>query len=131
MRFSVFPGHRGRKNANDYSPENETFNVPRSTDVQLETAKVTVQDIVQLRFYSEFQWLIDFALYAAVVYTFTEIYAHYFPSKAAEEVNLGMVWCVLVAGFAYKILVSLTGLYFQVKKKGSSKNQRKVSPIFI
>ena len=85
--------------------------------MQLETTKVTVTDIVQLRFYAEFQWLIDFALYAIVVYTFTEVYAHFFPAKAAEEVNLGMVWCVLVAGFAYKILVSLTGLYFQVQRK--------------
>ena len=33
--------------------------------------------------------------------------------KAAQEVNLSMVWCILVVGFAYKLLMSLTGLYFE------------------
>ena len=36
-----------------------------------------------------------------------------FPKKADSEVNLSMVWCLLAIGFAYKILVSLTGLYFE------------------
>ena len=27
--------------------------------------------------------------------------------------NLSMVWCILVVGFAYKLLMSLTGLYFE------------------
>ena len=33
--------------------------------------------------------------------------------KATQEVNLSMVWCILVVGFAYKLLMSLTGLYFE------------------
>ena len=36
-----------------------------------------------------------------------------FPKKADSEVNLSMVWCLLAIGFAYKILASLTGLYFE------------------
>ena len=43
---------------------------------------------------------------------FFQIYINVFPSKAATEVNLSMLWCLLAVGFAYKILVSLTGLYF-------------------
>lgn len=42
-----------------------------------------------------------------------QIYIYCCPSKAAGEVNLSMVWCILVAGFAYKLLMSLTGLYFE------------------
>ena len=38
---------------------------------------------------------------------------YYSPLKAAQEVNLSMVWCILVIGFAYKLLMSLTGLYFE------------------
>ena len=38
---------------------------------------------------------------------------YYCPLKAAQEVNLSMVWCILVVGFAYKLLMSLTGLYFE------------------
>ena len=41
------------------------------------------------------------------------MYIAYYPLKAAQEVNLSMVWCILVVGFAYKLLMSLTGLYFE------------------
>ncbi len=90
----------------------ETFNVPKQNDLQLETARVSVIDVVQLRFYSEYQWLLDFSLYSLIVYVLTEVYIGYFPARAAQEVNLSMVWCLLAVGFAYKILASLTGLYF-------------------
>ena len=40
-------------------------------------------------------------------------YIYMFPKKADSEVNLSMVWCLLAIGFAYKILASLTGLYFE------------------
>ena len=42
----------------------------------------------------------------------------YFPNKAAQEVNLSMVWCALAVGFSYKILMSLTGLYFEGEEAG-------------
>ena len=42
-----------------------------------------------------------------------QTYIYVFPSKADGEVNLSMVWCLLAIGFAYKILTSLTGLYFE------------------
>jgi hypothetical protein len=41
------------------------------------------------------------------------MYIACYPIQATQEVNLSMVWCILVAGFAYKILMSLTGLYFE------------------
>ena len=44
---------------------------------------------------------------------FFQAYIFVFPSKAEVEVNLSMVWCLLAVGFAYKILSSLTGLYFE------------------
>ena len=40
---------------------------------QLETSKVTASDIVHLRYYFEYQWLVDFALYAATVFTISEV----------------------------------------------------------
>lgn len=41
-----------------------------------------------------------------------------FPGQSAQEVNLSMVWCTLAVGFAYKILMSLTGLYFEGEEGG-------------
>lgn len=51
----------------------ETFHVPRNLDIQLETAKVSRLDVVHLRYYSECQWLLDFSVYAAIVYILTEV----------------------------------------------------------
>lgn len=48
----------------------------------------------------------------------SQIYISYFPTKAAQEVNLSMVWCALAVGFSYKILMSLTGLYFEGEEAG-------------
>ncbi|XP_049797684.1 transmembrane protein 161B [Schistocerca nitens] len=89
----------------------DTFHVPRNLDIQLETAKVSSLDVVHLRYYSEYQWFVDFSLYAAIVYILTEVYSYYFPLK--DEFNLSMVWCTLAVGFSLKLLLSLTAHYFR------------------
>ncbi|CAK1598405.1 unnamed protein product [Parnassius mnemosyne] len=88
----------------------ETFHVPRSLDLQLETAPVTPLDVVHLRFYTEYLWIVDFSLYTSIVYIMSEVYTSLFPSK--DEFNLSMVWCLLVVLFSFKILLSLTKQYF-------------------
>lgn len=76
----------------------ETFHVPRNLDVQLETAKVSRLDVIHLKYYADYQWLIDFTLYSFVVYIITEVYQAFFPIK--DDVNLSMMWCTLVLIFA-------------------------------
>ncbi|XP_065073987.1 transmembrane protein 161B [Ochlerotatus camptorhynchus] len=88
-----------------------TFHVPRSLDVQLETIGIAPYDIVHLRYYTEYQWLVDFSLYTSIVYIVSEVYQFFFP--ITEEFNLSMVWCLLVVFFAFKLLASLTVQYFQ------------------
>ncbi|XP_067000369.1 transmembrane protein 161B [Anabrus simplex] len=92
----------------------DTFHIPRSLDVQLETTKVTPLDVVHLRYYTEYQWLVDFALYSTIVYIATEVYQYFFPLK--DEINLSMLWCFLVVGFALKLLVLLTVQYFRAEE---------------
>lgn len=94
---------KAKKGSKTYSSNNgvqkpETFHIPRSLDVQLETAKVTAFDVVHLKYYSDYQWLMDFVVYSAIVYTITESYQVFFPLK--DEVNLSMMWCTLVLIFA-------------------------------
>lgn len=72
--------------------------MPRNLDIQLETAKINEFDLLQLRYYTEYQWLVDFSLYAGIVYVLSEFYHYYFPLK--EEVNLSMMWCFLVLFFS-------------------------------
>ncbi|XP_026745080.1 transmembrane protein 161B [Trichoplusia ni] len=101
-------GKKGSKNESNGKPE--TFHVPRSLDIQLETAPVTALDVVHLRFYTEYVWIVDFSLYTLIVYIMSEVYTSIFPLK--DEFNLSMVWCILVVLFSFKILLSLTKQYF-------------------
>ncbi|XP_064469449.1 transmembrane protein 161B-like [Ornithodoros turicata] len=91
--------------------DHEEFLVPKSLHVELDVAAVDVTELVQLRFYTEYQWLLDFAGYAFVVYLLTE--AYYFLLPGRNEFNLSLIWCLLVLGFAIKVLFSLTALYFR------------------
>lgn len=105
---------KSRKNSKQHENgknKSDTFHVPRNLDIQLETAKVSALDVVHLRYYVEYQWLLDFALYSIFVYIATELYHSRFPQK--HEVNLSMMWCMLVIIFALKLLISLTVQYFK------------------
>uniref|UniRef100_A0AAY4EE75 Transmembrane protein 161A n=1 Tax=Denticeps clupeoides TaxID=299321 RepID=A0AAY4EE75_9TELE len=83
-----------RQNGNG---ENKPLTVPKDIDLNLESAPVTVLDALVLRFFVEYQWLVDFAVYAAGVYIFTEGY--YSVVDASKEVNIGAIWCVLTVFF--------------------------------
>lgn len=69
-------------------PSTETFHIPRSLDIKLDTAKVTSLDVIHLRYYTEYQWLIDFALYSALVYVLTEVKFSYFLFKQIKHICL-------------------------------------------
>ncbi|CAG0896221.1 unnamed protein product, partial [Cyprideis torosa] len=88
----------------------DTFSVPRSIDVQLDAVKVVPMELLQLKFYSEYQWLLDFSICTLIIYGISEVYYYLVP--ASTEANLSVVWVALVIGFCVKILFSLTKLYF-------------------
>lgn len=50
-----------------------------------------------LRFFVEYQWLIDFAVYATGIYLFTEGY--FSVVDGSKEVNIAAIWCVLTVFF--------------------------------
>lgn len=64
---------KNTKNQENGVQKPETFHVPRNLDIQLETSKVSSLDVVHLRYYAEYQWLLDFALYTLLVYGATEV----------------------------------------------------------
>lgn len=81
--LAMIPRDRNRKKGsrrddrlgakNGHAVDNGVFNVPRNLDLQLDTTKVTMTEILQLRYYSEYQWLVDFAFHAVLVYVMTEV----------------------------------------------------------
>ncbi|XP_043920092.1 transmembrane protein 161B isoform X2 [Protopterus annectens] len=96
--------------------ENKPLTVPKDIDLHLETKCVTESDAIVLHYFPEYQWLVDFTVVATAVYFITEVY--YCLVDPANEMNIGIVWCLLVLAFALKALFSLTAHYFKVEEGG-------------
>uniref|UniRef100_A0A8D1AR32 Transmembrane protein 161A n=2 Tax=Sus scrofa TaxID=9823 RepID=A0A8D1AR32_PIG len=108
---------RGRKErwANGYSEE-KPLSVPRDTPFQLETCPLTAVDALVLRFFLEYQWFVDFAVYSGGVYLFTE--AYYYMLGPAKETNIAVFWCLLTIAFSIKVFLTVTRLYFSAEEGG-------------
>ncbi|KAH0628077.1 hypothetical protein JD844_008778 [Phrynosoma platyrhinos] len=103
--------------------ENKPLTIPKDIDLHLKTKSITEIDaldqpfyISALHYFPEYQWLVDFTVAATVVYLITE--AYYSWMKPSQEMNISIVWCLLVLAFAIKILFSLTTHYFKVEEGG-------------
>uniref|UniRef100_A0A8C9VCN8 Transmembrane protein 161A n=1 Tax=Scleropages formosus TaxID=113540 RepID=A0A8C9VCN8_SCLFO len=96
--------------------DGKPLTVPKDIDLRLETTPVNVADALVLRFFLEYQWLVDFAAYALGVYLFTEGY--YCVVDASKEVNIGAIWCVLTVLFSLRTLHLLTSHYFLSEEGG-------------
>lgn len=51
-----------------------------------------------LRYFLEYQWFVDFAIYSTAVYVFTEGY--YCLVDPQKEMNIGVLWCLLTVVFS-------------------------------
>ncbi|XP_053557453.1 transmembrane protein 161B [Bombina bombina] len=96
--------------------ENKPLTIPKDIDLHLETKTVTESDTLALHYFPEYQWLVDFTVAATVVYLVTE--AYYSIVLPSQEMNISIVWCMLVLAFAIKVLFSLTTHYFKVQDGG-------------
>lgn len=96
--------------------ESKPLTVPKDIDLHLEKAPVNVMDALVLRFFLEYQWLIDFAVYSMGIFLFTECY--YSVVDASKEVNIGAIWCVLTVLFGLKTLHTLMSHYFRSEEGG-------------
>ncbi|KAG7258290.1 hypothetical protein CRUP_037023 [Coryphaenoides rupestris] len=83
------PSKRDRRQNGESKP----LTVPKDIDLHLEKAPVNALDALVLRFFLEYQWLVDFAVYAAGVFLFTECYASVV--DVSKEVNIGAIWRTL------------------------------------
>lgn len=106
------PNRRDRRQNGESKP----LTVPKDIDLHLEKAPVNVIDALVLRFFLEYQWLMDFAVYATGVFLFTECY--YSVVDASKEVNIGAIWCVLTVLFCLKALHTLMSHYFSSEEGG-------------
>ncbi|XP_068422470.1 transmembrane protein 161B isoform X2 [Clinocottus analis] len=96
--------------------ENKLLTVPKDIDLQLETKCIAEVDTLALHYFPEFQWLVDFTVAATVVYLITELY--YSVAQPSGEMNISVVWSLLVLAFVLKNLFSLTAHYFKLEEGG-------------
>ncbi|XP_035140606.1 transmembrane protein 161A isoform X2 [Callithrix jacchus] len=111
------PRPRGRKERwADGLSEEKPLSVPRDAPFQLETCPLTTVDALVLRFFLEYQWFVDFAVYSGGVYLFTE--AYYYVLGPAKETNIAVFWCLLTVAFSIKAFLTVTRLYFSSEEGG-------------
>ncbi|KAI1900420.1 hypothetical protein AGOR_G00049760 [Albula goreensis] len=96
--------------------DNKPLTIPKDIDLQLETKSISEVDTLALHYFPEFQWLVDFTVAATIVYLITEVY--YSLAEPSGEMNISVVWCLLVLAFVIKVLFSLTAHYFKVEEGG-------------
>jgi len=113
---------RSSKNGKQRSDRRSTgsddqLTLSKSADIQLDMVPIRSPDLLPLRFYNEFQWLMDFAVCGVMIYSLTEVY-YAFGRPQQSEVNLSMMWCVLIVAFALKTLFSVTAIYFRTDEGG-------------
>ncbi|KAM4708923.1 transmembrane protein 161A [Discoglossus pictus] len=96
--------------------DEKPLTVPRDIDLHLDTHPITTVDALVLRYFLEYQWFIDFALYSTLIYLFTEGY--YSLVDAQNEFNIGVLWCLLTAIFSIKVLFTVMKHYFRSEEGG-------------
>lgn len=109
-------GKSGKKNGHSKKPSDEPFTLPKTVNIQLETAPIKPIDLLPLHFYTEYQWLMDFAVCGMLIYAVTELY--YAVVEPVNELNLSMLWCSVMLAFTVKIMFSLTAIYFRTEEGG-------------
>ena len=58
------------------------------------------------------RWLIDYALATVIVYCVSELWLYFTHGAYNTEINLSVVWMLVLAGVALKTLTSLCSLFF-------------------
>lgn len=61
------------KGKNNTKGKSTSFYVPKNIDLQLQTVKVSYADIIHVRYFEEYKWLIDFSIYTGIVYILSEV----------------------------------------------------------
>lgn len=90
----------------------QTYNVCKSCIYFIITIIEYVIDLIilsvppALHYFPEFQWLVDFTVAATVVYLITELY--YSVAQPSGEMNISVVWCLLVLAFVMYPYISLS-----------------------
>uniref|UniRef100_A0A672UUU7 Transmembrane protein 161A n=1 Tax=Strigops habroptila TaxID=2489341 RepID=A0A672UUU7_STRHB len=96
--------------------DDKPLSVPRDIDLRLDASPITAVDALVLRYFLDYQWFVDFALYSTAVYVFTEGY--YCLVDPQKEMNIGVLWCLLTVVFSVKVFFMVMRHYFRSEEGG-------------
>ncbi|NXF35125.1 T161A protein, partial [Nyctibius bracteatus] len=96
--------------------DDKPLSVPRDIDLHLDTSPITAVDALVLRYFLDYQWFVDFAVYSTAVYVFTEGY--YCLADPQKETNIGVLWCLLTVVFSIKVFFTVMRHYFRSEEGG-------------
>lgn len=82
--------------------------MPKSADIPLVKVPVKSIDVLQLPLYVEYRWVMDLTICALVVYAISEFYSYLLYGAWSREVNLSIIWCLLVVGFCLFVVFILS-----------------------
>jgi len=94
----------------------KTFKISKKMHITLDAQRVTLHDVVSLKLYADYEWLVNYTLFGILVYIATEMY--YEVWKPYNDFNLSVVWLGLSLWFAFKNLSSILWLYAKSKAAG-------------
>lgn len=72
------------------------FSIPRHNDIQLESEKVKCKDLYNIHFCDNYEWIINLLCSAVAVYLLTQIYFVCWPEVESEELNLSVIWLLVL-----------------------------------
>uniref|UniRef100_A0A0K0E2J6 Protein TSSC1 n=1 Tax=Strongyloides stercoralis TaxID=6248 RepID=A0A0K0E2J6_STRER len=102
--------YKGKNKKQKNQNGDSDFKVPRNIEYSLHAFPVIDKHICQLNYYPTLYWLIDFSIFAIIVFTISEIFLFFFPTN--QDVNISMLWLILAFVFALQSLLTLTYSFF-------------------
>jgi len=102
---------KGKRKNNNQQQKQQTFKIPKNLEVSLSTDQIKPINSLVLRSYSEYEWIVNYALFVVLVYISTEVYYELW--KPSKEFNLSLIWIALSVSFAMKNMFNIIKLYIK------------------
>jgi len=99
------------KRKNNNQQKQQTFKIPKNLEVSLSTDQIKPINSLVLRSYSEYEWIVNYALFVVLVYATTEVYYELW--KPSKELNMSLIWIALSVSFALKNMFNIIKLYIK------------------
>ena len=102
-----------RRNAKEQLVLDPEVTVPRSVNLEVEAVPLSVDDVEQLYYYSDLEWLLDLSCAVLAVRAASCAYFHwYHPPALGSEYDQSVLWVLVLLGYTLKSLFVLTSVYF-------------------